>query len=80
MSNSTMDQKTQTEQRILRRAAEAEDGRTAIGLSECSASVRLTERGLGQWDQRSPFVAGFTINDAGRAAITDEPLPQGRGL
>ena len=55
----------QAEDRIVARAR-ASGGETWLSYGdEMSASVRLTEKGIGHWKQHSPFVATFVLASAG---------------
>lgn len=65
---------------ILRGAMrDSDDGHTYLNASDGSAAARLQERGYGRWEQSSPFVASFYINDAGRAAALNPGTPGEHG-
>ena len=49
------------EETLIRRAIE-KGGECVIGMSECCAAARLTERGIGHWEQRHPFIATFVLH------------------
>ena len=55
------DHQIETEQRIIARA-KANGDEYHLSMGELGAAVRLTERGVGHWEQRHPFVATFVLH------------------
>jgi hypothetical protein len=48
-------------ERLIVERARAQGGRCFLNYGEASAAMRLTERGVGHWEQFSPFVAAFVL-------------------
>lgn len=53
----------EVEQHIVERAR-SNGGEYRLSMGELAAAVRLTEQGVGHWEQRHPFVATFVLDEA----------------
>lgn len=51
----------EAERNLIRRARER-GGRVLCGQGDTGAALRLTERGVGHWEQTSPFVFTFVLH------------------
>lgn len=63
------DERTDAEWTLLRGAADRAPEGYPFGQGYVAAARKLTEEGLGHWEQTSPFVPSFFIADAGLRVV-----------
>lgn len=50
---------------IIVERARKNGGECFLDYGEASAAIRLTEKGVGHWEQRHPFIATFVLAVSG---------------